>query len=117
MAPDHDSGDNVSLSSWHLPWSEHSPFELSFPAPARKLDDWRTSKLPLEDDDCMNPRLSTIRPSSTDCNEVRDGLRWSGSAVVIEKEDANVEGSSPPDGGVRAWLQVLGCFMLFWNTW
>jgi hypothetical protein len=24
---------------------------------------------------------------------------------------------SVPDGGVRAWLQVLGGFMLFFNTW
>jgi len=24
---------------------------------------------------------------------------------------------SVPDGGIRAWLQVLGGFMLFFNTW
>jgi len=24
---------------------------------------------------------------------------------------------SVPDGGLRAWLQVLGGFMLFFNTW
>lgn len=25
--------------------------------------------------------------------------------------------SGIPDGGVRAWLQVLGSFMIFFNTW
>lgn len=25
--------------------------------------------------------------------------------------------SAIPDGGVTAWLQVLGAFMLFFNTW
>lgn len=25
--------------------------------------------------------------------------------------------SPPPDGGLKAWLQVLGGFMLFFNTW
>lgn len=24
---------------------------------------------------------------------------------------------SPPNGGVRAWLQVLGSFCLYFNTW
>lgn len=23
----------------------------------------------------------------------------------------------PPDGGIVAWLQVLACFILFFNTW
>lgn len=23
----------------------------------------------------------------------------------------------PPNGGLTAWLQVLGCFMLYFNTW
>lgn len=28
------------------------------------------------------------------------------------------KGVSPvPDGGIRAWLQVLGAFFLFFNTW
>ena len=25
--------------------------------------------------------------------------------------------SAPPNGGLRAWLQVLGSFFLFFNTW
>ncbi|KUJ20846.1 MFS transporter, MCP family, solute carrier family 16, member 10 [Mollisia scopiformis] len=24
---------------------------------------------------------------------------------------------SPPDGGIEAWLQVFGAFMVFWNIW
>ncbi|KAI2622310.1 putative MFS monocarboxylate transporter [Hypoxylon sp. NC1633] len=30
--------------------------------------------------------------------------------TVAEKDD-------PPDGGLIAWLQVVGCFALFFNTW
>lgn len=25
--------------------------------------------------------------------------------------------SAVPDGGIRAWLQVLGCWLVFFNVW
>lgn len=24
---------------------------------------------------------------------------------------------NPPDGGLRAWLQVVGCWLVFFNAW
>jgi hypothetical protein len=38
--------------------------------------------------------------------------------VPIE-EKANVlpPPAPPPDGGLRAWLQVLGCYLVFFNVW
>lgn len=30
---------------------------------------------------------------------------------------AHAMGPPPPNGGTKAWLQVLGSWMLFFNTW
>lgn len=34
---------------------------------------------------------------------------------ILEAED--VKPNEVPDGGTAAWLQVLGAFCLYWNTW
>lgn len=40
------------------------------------------------------------------------------SAQDEEKQKPPVGGPSPPpNGGLQAWLQVLGGWMLFFNTW
>ncbi|GME47589.1 MFS monocarboxylate transporter [Neofusicoccum parvum] len=53
--------------------------------------------------------------------EEKGSLEGSGQVTPVEEPD---EGSQqlpptnePPNGGLRAWLQVLGSFMLFLNTW
>lgn len=38
------------------------------------------------------------------------GLSSGSSAIVIVKD-------GPPDGGLEAWLQVLGAFLMYFNTW
>ena len=41
-----------------------------------------------------------------------------GGKVQKTKSQASVNDiSSIPNGGLRAWLQVLGAFSLFFNTW
>jgi hypothetical protein len=42
-----------------------------------------------------------------------------GSAVQPATESKPQAGGPPqvPDGGLQAWLQVLGAYMLFFNTW
>lgn len=37
-------------------------------------------------------------------------LSSASSAIVPLKEEL-------PDGGLRAWLQVLGAFFMYFNTW
>lgn len=32
-------------------------------------------------------------------------------------EDIGPTDNPPPDGGLQAWLQVLGSFFLFFNSW
>jgi hypothetical protein len=36
---------------------------------------------------------------------------------VAAREAAAKAQSAIPDGGLVAWLQVLGSFFLWWNTW
>jgi hypothetical protein len=38
------------------------------------------------------------------------------SAIAIANEK-NVDHGAPPNGGFNAWLQVLGSFFLFFNSW
>ncbi|OJJ43202.1 hypothetical protein ASPZODRAFT_136401 [Penicilliopsis zonata CBS 506.65] len=33
------------------------------------------------------------------------------------QQEKSTQGDGPPDGGLVAWLQVIGGFMLFFNTW
>ena len=38
--------------------------------------------------------------------------------LISDKEPHKTTGTrSPPNGGVRAWLQVLGSFLVFFNIW
>lgn len=37
-------------------------------------------------------------------------------SVATEKADA-LHSAEPPDGGTRAWLQVAGCILMFFNVW
>lgn len=40
------------------------------------------------------------------------------AGVVPVQEKANTTGyDAPPDGGLKAWLQVAGSFFLYFNTW
>lgn len=41
----------------------------------------------------------------------------SGQAQAVAQPPAPSAASTPPDGGLKAWLQVLGSFILFFNTW
>ena len=40
------------------------------------------------------------------------------SKDVSEKDSSKTAGTqSPPNGGARAWFQVLGSFLVFFNIW
>jgi hypothetical protein len=44
--------------------------------------------------------------------EIDDAL---GKEITIQ--EATVSLPPPVDGGFRAWLQVVGCFLVFFNVW
>ena len=35
----------------------------------------------------------------------------------LKRQARQPEPQTPPNGGTRAWLQVLGGFLVFFNTW
>jgi len=37
--------------------------------------------------------------------------------TVVPEVGRSVDVGPPPDGGYKAWLQVLGSFFLFFNSW
>lgn len=39
------------------------------------------------------------------------------AGLQLQKPPAGPPGGPPPNGGLTAWLQVLGGFFLFFNTW
>jgi hypothetical protein len=42
------------------------------------------------------------------------------TAAPVEKKDTRISVnniSSVPNGGLRAWMQVVGSFFIFYNTW
>jgi hypothetical protein len=41
----------------------------------------------------------------------------SSGPVDNNTKGANATIADVPDGGLEAWLQVLGAFFLWWNTW
>ena len=44
-------------------------------------------------------------------------LEESKDAEVTEAKESKPPVDTIPDGGVIAWLQVLGSFFLFFNSW
>lgn len=49
----------------------------------------------------------------------KGSLEGSGEITPVEKPEPQppVPSNEPPNGGVKAWLQVAGSFFLFLNTW
>ena len=45
--------------------------------------------------------------------------RYTGSTtkMITQRIEAPSTPPAPPNGGLKAWLQVLGAFLLFFNTW
>lgn len=46
-----------------------------------------------------------------DNSQEANGVLSSDSSVILLVKD------EPPNGGLRAWLQVLGAFFMYFNTW
>lgn len=51
--------------------------------------------------------------------EKRHGVDESGTGVLSSDSSAIVEleRKGLPNGGLKAWLQILGAFFLYFNTW
>jgi len=66
--------------------------------------------------------MSSPKIDSTSGSEKEVARHEPGSATahVMSTESSTNAPKAPgplPNGGLTAWLQVLGCFMLYFNTW
>ncbi len=46
--------------------------------------------------------------------QIEDALE---KEVAIRQDVVSLPPAVVKDGGLRAWLQVLGCFLVFFNVW
>ncbi len=67
--------------------------------------------------------LEASSVGASDRNEEKEKAGC-GAAIVLsersqggEEEESGEEEDAPPKDDLVAWLQVLGCFALFFNTW
>jgi hypothetical protein len=70
-----------------------------------------------------NPHHSTspthLDDASSSNEPVRDPLALPSMVPPLNLSDGEKSPTDqpPPDGGLHAWLQVLGSFFLFFNSW
>ncbi|KAI0161915.1 putative MFS monocarboxylate transporter [Hypoxylon sp. FL1284] len=54
---------------------------------------------------------------SSDASSNRDEKQIDSVGVAVEVVETGAEEDVPPDGGLTAWLQVVGSHFLYFNTW
>lgn len=100
-------GKGDDIGSPHQSAHRSSPSEVSFEVVREKEDVEHTRDLAKAGGRSVDERV-----------DVENGQNGIGArkAAPDEKSHAN-DLSSIPDGGAMAWLQVVGSFILFMNTW
>lgn len=69
---------------------------------------------------CSSTALNTATGSETNATDILCGP---GSSSEDQEKATNETAATPaslpraPDGGLQAWLQVLGGFFIYFNTW
>ena len=85
------------------------------------LDIETTEQAKTESSDVLSPRISILNPIPIDMSlspkqESISTVAFSDDNHLIS-DKSHGETTTPPDGGLTAWLQVLGSYFLFFNTW
>lgn len=86
--------------------------ESSLPLKSSPTDPEKLLEPPL-------PHLTPVYSSGSTIGDALDAeanLPPAGAAPSTDAEKSDELGP-PPDGGWQAWLQVLGSFFLFFNSW
>ena len=77
------------------------------------MTDWKKQRSPQE--------ASTLHLDDESSSNEASSDPLALPSLVIPLDGIAAEKSSfeepPPDGGLEAWLQVLGSFFLFFNSW
>lgn len=71
--------------------------------------------------------LPSVHDESPETHPETDALEFNGKSTIETIEHDPISSSSkkgainpfgePPDGGLNAWLKVLGCFLIYSNIW
>lgn len=70
-----------------------------------------------------NDRLSSIHDDSVEDHNQKKTLDFNGKSKIKHEPIASPNKGAidpfgePPDGGLNAWLKVLGCFLIYSNIW
>ena len=69
-------------------------------------------------------RLSSIQDEGPDDHKEKDPLEFNEKSNIEHEpiQSSSKKGAidpfgEPPDGGLNAWLKVLGCFLIYSNIW
>lgn len=69
------------------------------------------------EDTKIEPRAAAADASGTSDEPARISSSLADDTSPTSQETMPSSPPSPPNGGARAWLQVLGSFCLYFNTW
>lgn len=78
-------------------------------------DDAKAKDLPPNDN--SSPEDSTDKDSESQFEAAAEPEAVEKQNETPAAAPAGPPGGQPPDGGLKAWLQVVGAFLLFFNTW
>jgi hypothetical protein len=88
-----------------------------------KANDFSDDKLTSPTDDASSHKeVDTQHDIEKDGNQQED-TEANGQTLkkvkssASRKADIDPFGGEPPDGGLNAWLKVVGCFLLYSNIW
>ena len=77
---------------------------------------WREPSTSAETGPGPHPVENVILPAPNNQNSEKKNEEAEEDYVAITGS-SDEETDEPPDGGLTAWLQVLGCYFLFFNSW
>jgi len=76
---------------------------------SNKIDDMELNSPIVSVDNSRNLATHSIQEKETASDE--------GPPADTADAEAAAKPDGPPNGGLRAWLQVVGAFVLLFNTW
>ena len=78
------------------------------------MADWKPSQ--ASDERSSSVADDILREEGLEANEADNEMPAQLEKVQSRKSEINPL-AEPPDGGLNAWLKVLGCFLIYSNIW
>jgi hypothetical protein len=87
-----------------------APFDEKRDAPSLESDS-------IQSQDRRAKGTEIAQPNETTDAEEAAGTSKEGEKLALQRSKSVTNAASIPDGGLVAWLQVLGAFFLLFNSW